>query len=215
MAKKRTSGLQRRSRASEAALTRRLEPAGGRSAALDPRILLIGGVLVIGAIVLVVVVLFGGGGAPSVGQQMVDQGGGHIADGTPFTEYQSRPATSGQHWGTPAGWGVYTDTVPAVEPQVVHNLEHGGIVIWYQPSQLDVEDVAALTDYTEQQVRSARFKVILSPWTGENFGHPIAVTSWNWLLYQDTLDIDQIRAFLDDHYGDAPEPFGGPGQPAG
>ncbi len=64
-------------------------------------------------------------------------------------------------------------------------------------------------------MQAAKFKVILSPWTGEDFGHPIAVTAWNWLLYQDSADVDQIRAFLDDHYQRSPEPYGGPGQPAG
>jgi hypothetical protein len=216
MTKRRTSGIQRRGRASEAAMNRRLSPAGASSGALDPRILLVGGVLVVGLVVLVVVLMFGGGGAAaSVGTRQVDDGGGHIADGTPGSGYSSVPATSGQHWNSPANWGVYTTANPAQESQVIHNLEHGGLVIWYQPGEASAEDVAALTQYVEQQVRSAKFKVILSPWTGEDFGHPIAVTSWNWLLYQDAADVDQIRAFLDDHYGDAPEPFGGPGQPAG
>jgi hypothetical protein len=215
MTKRRTSGIQRRGRASEAAMNRRVSPSGASSGALDPRILLIGGVLVVGVVILVVVLLFGGGGAAaSVGQRQVDDGGGHIADGAAGTGYSSVPATSGEHWNTPANWGVYTAASPAQEAQIIHNLEHGGIVIWYQPTETSAEDVAALTQYVEQQVRSAKFKVILSPWTSEDFGHPIAVTSWNWLLYQDAADLDQIRAFLDEHYGDAPEPFGGPGQPA-
>jgi Protein of unknown function (DUF3105) len=214
MAKRRTTGIQRRSRASETAMTRRISPAGS-SSALDPRLLIVGGVLVVGAIVLVVVLLFAGGGSSArPGQLQVDDGGGHIADGATGAPYSSTPATSGQHWSTTAQWGVYSIAAPAIESQVVHNLEHGGIVIWYQPAQLDAEGVQALTDYVQQQVRSAKFKVILSPWTGRDFGHPIAVTSWNWLLYLDTADIDQVRAFLDDHYGNAPEPLGGPAQPA-
>jgi hypothetical protein len=198
-------------------MNRRLSPSGAAGPAIDPRILLIGGVLVVGLVILVVVLLFGGGGSGggSVGTRQVDDGGGHIGDGSVGGGYSSVPATSGQHWGTPANWGVYTTANPAQEAQVIHNLEHGGIVIWYQPGEASAEDVAALTRYVEQQVRSAKFKVILSPWTGEDFGHPIAVTSWNWLLYQDAADVDQIRAFLDDHYGKAPEPMGGPGQPAG
>ena len=195
-------------------MTRRISPAGS-SSALDPRTLIVGGVLVVGAIVLVVVLLFAGGGSSArPGQLQVDDGGGHISDGATGGPYSSTPATSGQHWSTPGPWGVYSVAAPAIESQVVHNLEHGGIVIWYQPAQLDAEGVQALTDYVQQQVRSAKFKVILSPWTGRDFVHPIAVTSWNWLLYLDTADIDLVRAFLDDHYGQAPEPLGGPGQPA-
>jgi hypothetical protein len=212
MAKRRTSGIQRRGRASETALNRRVGEGGG-GGLLDMRLLLIGGVLLIGAVVVVVVVLFAGGGGGRVGERQVDQGGGHIADGSIGGPYSSSPATSGEHWNTPANWGVYT-LVPAVESQVIHNLEHGGIVIWYQPALTSEEDITALTNWTEQQVRSAKFKVILSPWTGADFGHPIAVTAWDWLLYLDSADTDQIRAFLDDHYQQSPEPYGGPGQPA-
>ena len=96
---------------------------------------------------------------------------------------------------------------------MIHNLEHGGIVIWYQPAQLDAAGLAALTAFVTQQVATERFKVILVPWGGADFGHPIAVTAWNWLLYLDTADIDAVRGFLDAHYGNAPEPFGGPAQP--
>lgn len=212
MAKKRTSGIQRRGRASDAALNRRVGE--GSSGGLDIRLLLIGGVLLIGAVVVVVVVLFAGGGGGRVGERQVDQGGGHIADGTIGGPYSSSPATSGEHWNNPANWGVYTLAAPAIESQVIHNLEHGGIVIWYQPALTSEEDITTLTNWTEQQVRSAKFKVILSPWTGADFGHPIAVTAWDWLLYLDTADTGQIRAFLDDHYQQSPEPYGGPGQPA-
>jgi len=213
MAKRRTSGIQRRGRASEAALNRRMGEGSGRAGALDPRLLLIGGVLLIGVIVVVVVVLFAGGGGGRIGVREADLGGGHVADGT--VRQYSAPATSGEHWNTPANWGVYTLARPAVQTQVIHNLEHGGIVIWYDPSLTSEADVTALTNYAQQQVRAAKFKVILSPWTGPGFGHPIAVTAWNWLLYLDSADIDQIRAFLDDHYQQSPEPYGGPGQPAG
>jgi hypothetical protein len=210
MAKRRTSGIQRRSRASDAAMSRRVGIRGG-SSAMDPRILIVGGVLVVGAIILVVAVLFAGN-TPQIGERQVDNGGGHVpvcGQGGPFS---SVPGTSGTHWNTPGGWGVYPPTAGIAESQAVHNLEHGGIVIWYQSAQLDEAGVKALTDYVHQQVRGAKFKMILSPWTGQDFGHPIAVTAWDWLLYLDTSDIGQIQAFVDAHYGKAPEPNGGPAQ---
>jgi hypothetical protein len=213
MAKRRTSGIQRRSRASEAALSRRISQSGA-SGAFDLRILIIGGVLVVGAIVLVVVLLFSGSSGRRIGERVPDDGGGHIAVGAVGGPYSSVPATSGQHWNEPGRWGVYTGAAPAIESQVIHNMEHGGMVIWYQPNLLDAAGVQALTDYAQQQVRSAKFKVILSPWTGADFGAPIAVTYWNWLLKLQSADIGQVRAFLDDHYGQAPEPLGGPAQPA-
>lgn len=215
MAKRRTGNIQRRSRASEEALTRRLGSGGGRT--LDWRVLTIGAILILGLVILVVFLLFGGGGGPngSIGTPQRDDGGVHIAEGTAGVGYSSIPGTSGQHWNTatsPGPWGVYTAAQP--QERMIHNLEHGGIVIWYQPAQLDADGIAALALFVNQQIATERFKVILTPWSGADFGHPIAVTAWNWLLYLDTPDVDQVRAFYDDHYGQAPEPLGGPAQPA-
>ena len=184
---------------------------------IDTRLLVIGGILALGAVVLVIVLLFGnGGGATKIGTQMPNEGAAHVPQSTVPT-YQSVPATSGPHWNlgdgiAPLFWGVYTS--PVAEPAAVHNLEHGGIVIWYQPAQLDSASLAQLTQWANQQLRGAQFKVILSPWAGADFGHPIAVTAWNYLLYQDALDVGQISSFVQAHYQRSPEPNGGPGQPA-
>ena len=215
MAKRRTSGIQRRSRASDEALSRKIGTRRGPS--LDWRLLAIGGFLVLGAVVLVVVLVFGGTPPTDngIGTRQADAGRTHIAEGTQGTGYSSIPATSGPHWPpsatTPGPWGVYTTTQP--QERMVHNLEHGGTVIWYQPGKLDAAGVKALTDFVNQQITTVQFKVCLVPWSGADFGHPIAVTAWDWLLYLDTPDLDKVRTFIGAHYGDSPEPFGGPAQP--
>jgi Protein of unknown function (DUF3105) len=215
MAKRRTSGIQRRSRASDEALSRRIGTR--RGPALDWRLLAIGGILVLGAVVLVLVLVFGGTTPTDntgIGTQQPDSGRNHIAEGTQGGPYSSVPATSGPHWSSadsPGPWGVY----PSAQPQerMLHNLEHGGVVIWYQPAKLAAAGLKALTDFVNQQITTERFKVILVPWSGTDFGHPIAVTAWNWLLYLDTPDLDKVRTFIERHYGDSPEPFGGPAKP--
>jgi len=215
MAKRRTSGIQRRSRASDEALSRRLGQGRGRG--LDWRLLAIGGILVLGVAVLLLVFLFGGGGSPngsSIGVHQIDDGRNHIQEGVAGGPYHSIPATSGPHWSSadsPGPWGIY----PTAQPQerMLHNMEHGGIIIWYEPSRLDAAGVATLTAWVQQQITTSQFKVILTPWSGPDFGHPLAVTAWDWLLYLDTANTDSVRAFLDAHYGQAPEPFGGPAQP--
>ncbi len=213
--RRRTQQIQRRtSRASDEALSRTLDE---RRGGFDPRLLIVGGLLVVGVIALIAVLVLTSGPNPSAGILQADRGGGHVQDGTDVRAgnpgaYSSTPATSGPHWGSTANWGVYS--APQAEAQTVHNLEHGGIVIWYQPGQVDAAALTELTDWVDDQVRSARFKVILSPWSGSDFGHPIAVTAWNYLLYQDVLNIGEIQSFMDAHYGRSPEPNGGPGQPA-
>ncbi len=225
MRKRRTSGIQRRSRASEEALGRRLGE--GRRLPVDPRILALGAFLLVGVIVVLVAFTFGRGPEASVGQVVPDAGNRHVADGTRFDPetkgeiYTSRPATSGPHWGTPAEWGVYGPGMPGFraepvpEPQVIHNLEHAGIVIWYQPGHASAEEVDRVANWVRGQLRTNRYKVILSPWEGEDFGHPWAVTAWQRLLHLDDGDLGAIRSFFDQHYGiRGPEPRGGPGPPA-
>ena len=227
MAKRRTSGIQRRERASAEAMTRRLDETAGAGLP-DWRLLAIGGLLLIGAILVALVFVFGSGPNANAGTTQPDDGSTHVTDGATCRSdpascgvagdpYSSTPATSGPHWNNPTDWGVYT--TPQNESQVIHNLEHGGIVIWYDPAALDAAGVGELTDYVSTHVASGisgRFKFMLSPWDGADpLGAPIAVTAWRNLLQLDEVDLGAIDAFVSEHYGRSPEPNGGPGPPAG
>jgi hypothetical protein len=226
MAKRRTSGIQRRERASADALNRRLDaPASGVSLP-DWRLLAIGGVLVVGVVLIALVLVLGTEPDPSLGVQHPDSGNAHVAVGTTCRSpqapcgadpYSSLPATSGPHWDPSgiANWGVYS--TPQNESQLVHNLEHGGIVIWYDPNRLAAEGVEALSQYVTRQNESGvsgRYKFILTPWGGEDeLPSAVVATSWRWLLELDEADTGAIEAFASEHYGIAPEPNGGPGPP--
>ncbi len=224
MAKRRTAGIQRRERASTEALGRRLDAGGTRGASLpDWRLLAIGGVLLAGVVLIGLVLIMGGSPNPNAGTTQPDDGQTHIDDGTTCRTpeapcgadpYSSLPATSGPHWNSPAAWGAYS--TPQNESQLIHNLEHGGVVIWYDPDALDDAQVSELTSYVEGQVASGisgRFKFIVSPWGGsEPLGGQIAVTAWRHILTLDAFDMSAIRAFADANYlRNAPEPNGGPG----
>ena len=223
--RRRTSGIQRRERASSEALNRRIDAgatAGGGASLPDWRLLAIGGVLLVGVVLIVLVVVLGGAPNPYAGVTQPNNGGTHIDDGLICRSdaaacgadpYSSLPATSGPHWGTPAQWGAYS--TPQNESQVIHNLEHGGIVIWYDPQVLDDAAVDELTSYVEGQVATGlggRFKFLLSPWGGEDeLGSALVATAWRHLLALDELDMDAIRGFADANYlRHAPEPNGGP-----
>jgi hypothetical protein len=225
MAKRRTSGIQRRERASGEALNRRLDERTG-PALPDWRLLAIGGVLLVGAIIVVLVLLVGSGGNPSAGIVQPDDGNEHVAVGTTCRSaqapcganpYSSLPATSGPHWDPSgvANWGVYS--TPQNETQLIHNLEHVGIVIWYDPERVPSEGVDALTQLVNTQTASGisgRFKFILSPWGGdEPLPTPVVATAWRYLLPLETADTGAINEFARARYGRAPEPNGGPGPP--
>jgi hypothetical protein len=227
MAKRRTSGIQRRERASAEAMTRRLDESPGAGLP-DWRILAIGGLLLIGVILVILVLLFSAGASSNGSTAQPDDGSAHVTDGAACRAnpascglgeipYSSTPGTSGPHWNNPGQWGVYAS--PAAESQVIHNLEHGGIVIWYDAEALDDAAVTELADYVERQVSvgiSGRFKFIVSPWGGPGaLDAPVVVTAWRQLLALDEVDLGAIDAFAGEHYGLAPEPNGGPAPPAG
>jgi len=52
----------------------------------------------------------------------------HI-DNDQTVEYSTSPATSGDHWATPISCGFYEDGLS--DERIVHNLEHGNIVVSY------------------------------------------------------------------------------------
>jgi Protein of unknown function (DUF3105) len=103
-------------------------------------------------------------------------GGQHLAPGQPYT-YPSEPATSGLHAPSPlpADPAVYTEMQS--ETQLVHNLEHGFVVIYYRPDgdgALAQDVVDALTTYVDSAGH-----VLLSPHTSLPTGVALAMTYWN------------------------------------
>src|SRR6266516_251353 len=120
MAKRRTSQVQRRPRASEQAMTRRVGTA--RRARLDWRIVALAGAIVVAVAVVAVALVIAAPDKKFEGILEPNGGGQHVATGT-FPNYNSTPATSGPHWNeagvAPMNWGVYPSAVP--EPAVVHN----------------------------------------------------------------------------------------------
>ena len=98
------------------------------------------------------------------------EGQSHLANGTMFTNYKSVPPTSGPHWETPADPRFYDQPIPLA--QVVHNLEHGQIVIYYQG--LSEEERERLESYVND-ARPALLampapaglqgKLVMSAWT--------------------------------------------------
>lgn len=123
----------------------------------------------------------------SVQQSMLDAGctyrefegappGNHIANAaaTP-KEWNSFPPTSGPHFGQWVIWGEYDEPVRLA--QAVHNLEHGGIVIYYGDDVTD-EEIANLRNF----YRSDPAAMLLSPLP--RLGDKIALTAW----YAPTVD---------------------------
>jgi hypothetical protein len=130
-----------------------------------------------------------------IGRRFADQGTSHVAANTRVTTYNSVPPTSGPHWPTAVPWGLYAASL--ADEQLVHNLEHGGIVISHNTTDDVVDKLRALrASYGRDRFGSV--KIIVRPYELIPRGQ-IALTAWNWLDVLEAYDEARIRAFVTAH----------------
>ena len=151
-------------------------------------------------------------GCDASGQQE-DAGAGHLETAQaqlvaspPETLYPERPASSGQHYPAWVKTGFYDKQID--ERLLVHNLEHGYVVAYYDGGA-DPEHVEALETYAGNAIDGDYPKLIVAPWDGDLEGD--ANFSWvAWNVRQSCRDFDEtvFEVFLKDHHsgaGNAPE----------
>lgn len=147
---------------------------------------------------------------PLLGQEYPIVGAEHIPDGQKATDYNTDPPTSGQHYGQPAEAGFYEEA-PADE-QLVHNLEHGHVVIYYNCSELDAGACGDLQNGIRQAMESAgvtentrTLKIVAVPRPGMD--NLVTYTSWGRMYRADTFERDELLLFVEQNRNRAPEPF--------
>jgi hypothetical protein len=139
--------------------------------------------------------------AAGLGTPMPDEGNAHVDEGT-FIIYKNYPPTSGPHYPRTADPGFYDQPVP--EGYFVHSMEHGAIVLYYNPD---------LPDATKQQLKdlmtmlpfdgSGRVKLVIVPYT--NMPTPLAIAAWKRLLLLNVYNFDEIRTFYQEWVDKGPE----------
>jgi hypothetical protein len=135
---------------------------------------------------------------------------------TPCTDttFDTTPPSEGPHYGRWAAFGVYESPVPW--GYLVHSLEHGAVVIAYACGD-DCADVPArlrafYDTYTPDPLctgTSVPHRLIVVP--APDLDVPIAAAAWGEIYRATCLDEASLRAFVDAHYGRAPEDFCAPG----
>lgn len=149
---------------------------------------------------------------PILGIQHANQGEKHISQGQKHEAYNSDPASSGPHYAdasAPAQWGVYTQELP--EEVFVHNEEHGGVVVTYNPKLLPADQLKKLQALFVPPYSKKGFsptKAIVTPRTKDT--HAIEIASWTWTLNMDKYDEVTLIKYYTQHAGEAPEPGAGP-----
>lgn len=130
-------------------------------------------------------------------QTFPDQGREHVAPGEPVN-YDSDFPTSGPHDPNPVMPGVYT-AVQRSE-QLVHSLEHGNIVIYYDQPAADT--LKALESWADQ---------FSGPWEGivavpkAGLDEKIVLTAWTKKLVMPDFDPQAAATFIDEYRGRGPE----------
>lgn len=145
---------------------------------------------------------------PRLGVSVPQMGRDHIQLGVPHEPYNSDPPTSGPH-AAPIQAGFYDEAVP--DENLVHNLEHGYVVIWYNCAGMDevvCDDFKAqIRDITDQAGTVDLFgatKVIAVP--RPTLPGPIAATSWGRLYQPEAFDPAELLTFIKKFRKKAPEP---------
>lgn len=172
------------------------------------RVWILGGAAAVVAIVVIVVlttVVGGGGGgdaqalvnAGCVQETFPSQGRQHQAELEEGFEYNSFPATSGPHHPQPALWGIYDRPVEQV--RVVHNLEHGGVIVQYG-EDVPPETVAMIERWYAETDRAG---LIVAPLP--DLGDRVALTAWTRLATCPGFDATAFDAFVAMHRFNGPE----------
>ena len=128
----------------------------------------------------------------------------HIAANEQPDNWNSNPPTSGDHLATPLPPGVYDNDQDM--RALVHNQEHGYVVILYKG--IPADQVDQLRQFVEARNGS---KLVLAPWSGlESNG--VALTAWRNLETMQRVNMDVVQAFVNDYMvpvgarSTAPEP---------
>jgi hypothetical protein len=125
-------------------------------------------------------------------ETFADQGRDHLQSvEQDHTPYNSLPPTSGPHFSQWAKYGFYEE--PIAPEILVHNLEHGDIVIYYR-SGLDeqvLEHLRALS-----QVKKEGSGVLVVPFSSENSSEQVIATAWTKMMKLPQFDEAKLETFI-------------------
>lgn len=133
------------------------------------------------------------------------QGNNHIEFGSPSPiAYNSIPPTSGPHYAGLRQWQIYDE--PIRYEEMVHNMEDGGVIVYYQCEEECPELVEQLTEIVQPYIDRGQHVAMLPNQPGwsinngqslhEDIGAPIVLTAWTKMLKLDEFDAERIESFI-------------------
>jgi hypothetical protein len=136
---------------------------------------------------------------PAGVEHVICQGQKHVTDGQKV-KYDTDPPLSGDHWNVPTNPGFYSEA--QTPERLVHSLEHGNVVIYYDPAKLPAADLDAV---------KALARKYTGPWDGviavprTDAKNAVTVTAWENALRLENYDKARAEQFVELFRGRGPE----------
>lgn len=155
------------------------------------------GVVVLAGILALVAFSGGDGGSAAIGSRYCTERSfpglqpAHRNTPEAKPDYNSDPPSSGPHYAQWAPWQWYDD--PVRQTILVHNLEHGGVVIQYG-SEVSESDVQELQSFYQDDPNG----LVVAPLP--RLGNKFALTAWNAPPYdrteEDVAEVDAGNGYV-------------------
>ena len=129
-----------------------------------------------------------------VGEQQVVMPTRNHVDAGQTVAYDTTPPTSGDHWNWWARCGFYEDGLP--DERIVHNLEHGNIVVSYN---LPPPDVTRLREFMDDFDMAPIWAV--TRYYDKIPEGTVALSAWGILDTMQGVDEDRIETFFEHYAG--------------
>lgn len=122
---------------------------------------------------------------------------------------QGRPTATGPHYSSPGPIFSGVRDGQLDERSIMHNLEHGSLIIWFDPEQLAGEAVDAIDSlvstlndagFDENQGRAG---ILASPYTdpGIDSGKAVALRAWGQAMDCEEWNEDYAHGWIAAHFG--------------
>ena len=169
------------------------------------------GIVALVVVVLIVALAGGGGNAKAAIKTIQAQGcqyhkypalprTPHYSTLTPSPppKWNSFPPTSGRHYYQPLPFGLYTEVMPEI--RLVHNLEHGAMILQYG-NKVSAAQVQQINAWYQQDANA----IVVAPLP--TLGDKVAMTAWTEWTECTGFNLKAANAFRSAFRYHAPEQF--------
>jgi hypothetical protein len=132
-------------------------------------------------------------------EQFPSRGNQHV---TGTVNYERIPPLSGPHSPSAESAKFAEQTPPLTK--LVHSLEHGHVVVYYDEAALTPETRQSLQQFVQEH-GGPWASVVAAPHPNDDPDSPFVLTAWRHQLTMDSYDAEAVHAFLSEFLGRGPE----------